>query len=491
MSELHKVILESLTLQSDLKGVVLSVASILQIDKRVAVERVKKLPLVVAEECSEMQARLMGDMLRGLGAGVRIEPPLHSALTEPVHDHAAPARLHGSWRTWLLLFFMALTGMAVAVVGGRMLLEHAHQTPNKSMQLLQKGKMKEAHQSLNKQLKQNPDDVELLTQKGMYFLGAARQKMEATGWMPYSKGARIPEEGEDLMNLPEADSALAALERAAVLAPHRGDVQRLISMVFQQKGLMHEAEIAARRAVETEANDVDNWNQLGVVLVELEQYGQAEQVLYEALKVDAKNPGAIKNLGILNLYHNRDTARAAAFLYRYLETDEGMRDMDRLLLRKDLARAMLGQFNPPLESLLPDTMPFSQYEPRRRRLAAIANGESNGAIQEELGILYASRQMYDAAQTCLYLAVKLDPELEQAWKVLVAIQIREGNFDQTLNTLKAAVRAGMKDPFFSRNQGVLEMYYKANPSAARKAWEHYLTLSGDSWVPRVRAELAR
>lgn len=491
MSPLYKVILESLTLQSDLKGVVLAVASILQIDKREAVERVKALPLVLAENCSETQARLMGDMLRGMGAGVGVTPPLPSLAVEVGPSEEGKPRRHRRWRTWVMLGLTVMGLVGLLVAGGVLLLLWVHPTPEKSRDLLHQGKIQEARQSLKKQLRHSPDDVELLVQQGQLYLGIARRKMDASGWEGYGEGTRIPDSGTDLLRLPEADSALEVLQRAAARDPKRGDVQRLISLVYQQKGLFHDAEIAARRAVELEPGDVDNWNQLGVVLVELEQYGPAEQALYSALKVRGDDPGAIKNLGILNLYHNRDTVRAAAFLIRYLGTAEGVRDMDRHLLRKDLARAMFGQFNPPLRTLLPDSLPFAIYEQRRRRLAERADGLDNSQVQEELGVLYTSRSMFEPAEACLIRATKLNPGQESAWRMLALLQFMKGNFDQTTNTLRAAARTGNRDPFIYRNLGMMEKYWKADPEAAEKAWNQYLGLAGDSWVDRVRRELGK
>ena len=507
----HSVILESLTLQSDLKGVVLAVASILQIDRRVAVEKVKSLPLLLAADCTPTQAQLMGDMLRGMGAGVRVSPPLpevapqveempepvpgplEEVVEAPVEEapsfpvvHAKPKR---PWRTWVVLFFVLILGGLGLWQGWQYLAFKLKPSPERSMQLLQKGKMKEAGSSLKKQLSSQPDNVDLLVTQGMYYIGLARQRMAQEGWAGYGEGTQVPKTQTDLLRVPEADSAVAVLLRAGTLAPRRGDVQRLLSLAYQQKGLSSEAEMAARRAVELAPGDVDNWNQLGVVLVELEQYGQAEQVFYAALKADAQNAITIKNLGVLNLYHNRDTLRAAAFLSRYLASSEGERDLDRLLLRKDLARVMLGQYNMPLASLLPDSMPFPVYELRRKRLSALSGGERDAAVQEELGVLYASRGMDEVAQASLVRAVSLRPEAESAWKLLAVLQMREGNFDKTLRTLRSAVRAGAQEPFFYRNIGVLEKYYRFDQEAARQAWELYLGQAGDSWVGRVRSEL--
>ena len=499
MPQNYTVTLETLTLQSDLKGVVLAVASILQIDKRVAVEKVKKLPLILASDCSDVQARLMTDMFTGMGAGVQVNPPLEASTEKPHHRIAeplAPVSLieepdthRMSWRTGVLIGVTVLTCFVLAIFGGIWVLEHVKPTPEKSMELLQKGKMSQAKRSLEKQLKQRPGNVELLVQKGLYYLGVARVKMDQAGWVPFGSGARVPGEGQDLMAVPEADTALGALLQAAELAPDRADVQCLLSLVYRQKNLLQSAETAARRAVELDPDDIENWNQLGAVLVDLEQYGPAEQVFYSALKLDSHDPMTIKNLGILNLYHHCDTVRAAAFISRYLESELGQRDQDRLLLRKDLIRALWAQFNPPMGSLLPDSLPFSLYEQRRRALVQRSDATTNALVQEELGVLFLTRRMDEPAQNSLLAAVRMEPKLESAWKMLVVVQMIEGNFDKTTNTLRAAVQNGVQDPFFYRNLGLFEKYWKLNPKAARRAWENYLSRSGDSWVQRVQWEL--
>ena len=497
MAELYKVHLDGITLQSDLKGVVLAMASILQIDKREAVEKAKKLPVLLASDCTEVQARLMGDMFRNLGASVRFDPPLPPALVPvgPATAHAAAepvpqAHPHSAWRTFILLVLTLVLALVLVVVGGRWLVEHSHPSPQNSMDLLQKGKMKEARKSLEKQLKTKPDDVDLLVQKGMYFIGAARQKLDAGHWAAYGDGATIPTEGEDLMRLPEADTALMTLQRASHLAPNRAEVQRLLSIVYRQKNLFREAETSARRAVELDPRSSENWNQLGAVLVDLEDYGQAEHVFYSALKVAPDDALTMKNLGVLHLYHNCDTVRASAFLSRYLLTDEGIKDMDRPQLRKDLIYALFGQFNPPLNSMLPDTLDFKTYEDRRKILASQPDAAKNAATQEELGLLYISRRMAGPAEDALLKAVKLDRSREVAWKMLVVLQMQEGNFDKTTNTLRAAVKAGVRDPFFDRNLGMLEKYWKNDASRSRDAWTRYLENSGDGWMNRVRSEMS-
>jgi hypothetical protein len=70
------------------------------------------------------------------------------------------------------------------------------------------------------------------------------------------------------------------------------------------------------------------------------------------------------------------------------------------------------------------------------------------------------------------------------------LQLSSGRYDNAYLTLKNAIDHGANAPFFYRNLGFLEMFYKIDRPAALKAWNKYLALGGDSFSLVVRKAMA-
>jgi Flp pilus assembly protein TadD len=350
-------------------------------------------------------------------------------------------------------------------------------TPETSMKQLKKGDMKAARKSLGKQERQNPNDVEVLTALGMYYIGAARTQMGKERWEAYQNQNK---------RVPEVDSALAVLKRAESLDPKNGQIMRWQSAAYQVRGDLQQAEIAARRGVELAPSEADAWNQLGSVLTEEQKYTDAERAFYTSLKLD-NNAAALKNLAIISLYYRKDATRAAQYIFTYFARPESEKDLDAYKLRLDLASALVLDFNPPWASSFPPALPFADYEKRRQELADQKNAKKDAFAQEALGMLYLSRPgMVEAAEAAFTQAVQINPKLQSSWKMLALIQLRSERYENAYISLQTAIDAGADSPFFYRNLGFLEMYYKINKEAARKAWSKYLGLGGDQFSGAVR-----
>ena len=162
--------------------------------------------------------------------------------------------------------------------------------------------------------------------------------------------------------------------------------------------------------------------------------------------------------------------------------------MDNYQIRTDLASAMIGDFNPPLEKLWPQALPFEEYEARRSKIAANPRLKNDYLLQEELGLLYMSRGEMLAAEDCFIKAIHLNPRTESARKMLAIMYMKEKNYDKVLKVMQTAADNRTRDPFFWKNIGFLQKYYKINPVEANKAWNRYLALGGDSYEDRVKKE---
>ena len=475
---MYFITLTELSTKSDLKAVVGAISNVLHVDKKTAVEYAKNLPLELAQNLPEKEARLMAEMFIGMGAGVKVNPPLDD-LSKVYREFKTQVPRKGIPLGCLAFIIACLVGFAVfAAVNHEWIIEQFKPSPKKSEKLLQKGNMEEARKTIKEQLKEKPDDIELLILQGKFYIGAARKNMDAQKWETYGEAGAMP----------EVDSAITFFRQAESLDSKNGEIPRWISVAEQMRGSLSDAEVAARRAVAISPESADNWNQLGSVLTQMKKAGQAEKTFYNALKIEPNNAAALKNLAILNLYYTQDAGRASKFLFTYLNQKEAETDMDSHLLRTDLASAMFGDFNPPLEKLGPPPLPFEEFEKRRLKIAGDPNLKIDPVLQEQMGLLFMSKGDMKTAEAYFIKAVQLNANTESSRKMLAIIYMRQPNWEKALTAMQAATDNGSKDAFFWKNIGFLQKYYKANIVEAGKAWNRYFALGGDSYEKRVREE---
>jgi tetratricopeptide (TPR) repeat protein len=483
----YSIILTELTTKSDLRAIVGAISNVLNVDKREAVEKAKKLPqtpLTLATNLPEKEAKLMADMFSSMGAGIKVSPPLDEPPARQLRELRTELPKRGIPLGCLIFMMLCMAGFATfASLKYEWIIEQVEiwlkPSPEKSDKLLKQGRMNEAKQSIQKQLREKPNDVELLTLQGRYYIGVARQRMNDKQWKNYGEAGAMP----------ELDSATAFFRKAESLDPKDSNIPRWISVAEQMRRNLPEAETYARRAVTIAPQVEDNWNQLGSVLVDEDHISQAEKAFYNALKIDQSNAAALKNLAILNLYYTKDAERASKFLFSFLVQKEAEADMDSYQLRTDLTTAMIGDFNQPWEKLTPPPLSFDEYEKRRAQIAANPNLNNDPLLQEQLGMLYMSRGEAKTAVIHFTGAIHLNQKVESSRKMLAIIYMKDENYESALKMMEAAVEHGARDPFFSKNIGVLQKYFKANPAEANKAFSRYLALGGDFFENRIKKEM--
>ncbi|GBU25185.1 hypothetical protein R83H12_01826 [Fibrobacteria bacterium R8-3-H12] len=482
---MHTITLTELTIRSDLRAIIGAISSVLNIDKRSAIEKAKNLPLVLAENLPKNEAELMVNMFEGMGAGIKVQPELNAAPAVPAVPEREPREIRtelpkrGIHWGCLVFIMLCLAGFAVfASLKYEWIMEQFKPSPEKAEKLLRKGNIAKARHSIQKQLHAKPNDTELLVLQGKYYIGAARKRMDARNWKSYGEAGAMP----------ELDSSVAFFRMAESLNSKDGSIPRWISVAELMRGSIDEAETAARRAISIDPQDPDNWNQLGSVLVAMEQISQAEQMFSNALKINPNNAAALKNLGIVNLYFTKDAQRAANFLIALYSQNNMLADIDSYQLRIDLASAMFGDFNPPLERLWPQALPFEEYESKRSQLATNPRLKNDYMMQEDLGLLYMSRGEMLAAEDCFIKAIRLNARAESARKMLAIMYMKQESYDKALKIMQAAADNRTRDTFFWKNIGFLQKYYKIDPAEANRAWNRYFALGGDSYDARVRKE---
>jgi len=477
---MYTIILTELTTESDLRAILGAISNVLEIDKRTAVEKAKNLPLTLAENLPKKEAALMADMFSSMGAGIEVTPPLDEEPARPLREFRTELPKRGINIGCLIFLMLILVAFAIfASVKHEWIIAQFQPTPAKTEKQLQKGDMYKAKRSIQRQLRDNPANTDLLLLQGKYYIGTARKRMDREKWKTFGEAGAMP----------ELDSAVAVFRKAEALNPKNSAIPRWISIAEQMRRANSEAETAARRAIALDPQDTDNWNQLGSVLLNLEQVSQAEHAFYNALKIDQHDFAALKNMVILNLYYTKDADRAAKYLFAFLDHKDAFADYDSFMLRTDLTTAMLGDFNPPFDRMAPPALPFAEYEKRRAQIADNPQSKNDPLLQEQLGMLHLSVGEVKAAEYSFMKVLELNARFESSRKMLAIIYMREPNYEKALKIMEAAVDNGAKDPFFLKNIGVLQKYYKANPSEANKAFNRYLFIGGDAYSGKIRKEI--
>ena len=107
--------------------------------------------------------------------------------------------------------------------------------------------------------------------------------------------------GHRLMEAGEYELALDAYNRAAVTRGFTVDVVSAIGSANLRLGRLGQAERLLRRAIEMDEDFVPAWNNLGVVLMEQGNYGEASRVFTTAFALDSGETADIRDNLALSL----------------------------------------------------------------------------------------------------------------------------------------------------------------------------------------------
>lgn len=101
--------------------------------------------------------------------------------------------------------------------------------------------------------------------------------------------------GQRLINAEEYELALQAYSRAGLKYGLNADVLAGLGSANLGLGRLGQAEDLLRRAIEKDEKSPEIWNNLGVVLIEQDKYGEAEQVFRRAYALDNGESDAIRD----------------------------------------------------------------------------------------------------------------------------------------------------------------------------------------------------
>ncbi len=117
--------------------------------------------------------------------------------------------------------------------------------------------------------------------------------------------------GHRLMAAGEYELALRAYSRAAAEHGMNADVLSALGSANLKLGRLNQAKRLLRRAVEQDAEHVPAWNNLGVVLAELGEDGEARSVFRNAFALDNGNSDEIRENLRLAIAKSENTSYAA------------------------------------------------------------------------------------------------------------------------------------------------------------------------------------
>lgn len=100
--------------------------------------------------------------------------------------------------------------------------------------------------------------------------------------------------GHRLMAAGEFELALKEYYRGAAEQGLNADVYSAIGSANLMLGRLGQAEDVLRKAIEVDDRSVPAWNNLGVVLMEKREYGEAKLVFQTAFALDSGNSGEIR-----------------------------------------------------------------------------------------------------------------------------------------------------------------------------------------------------
>ena len=150
---------------------------------------------------------------------------------------------------------------------------------------MERGDWELALEQIDAALEREPENVDLVVDRGIALTGAAR--------------------------LVDAERDLRTAQR---LDPERGRVYTQLGKVLFKRGLYRQAEAELRRAIELDERDGDAYFYLGESLNQLGRFDDALTMLERAVQYQPKNAKAYYTMGIL--YDRKHLRQEATTMYR-------------------------------------------------------------------------------------------------------------------------------------------------------------------------------
>jgi len=240
------------------------------------------------------------------------------------------------------------------------------------------------------------------------------------------------------------DLAIDYLRKACLFPAVPATYCSNLAEMCRQKGLLAEAEQAARRAVAQEPQLIAAWNNLGIILQESGKFDASLECLQRVVSLEPGNPEAYNNLA--NTYKRLDQFEQAQDCYRralalrpdYAEVHSNLAFLLNDLGRFDEAIASAEKaidINPQLAdayfNLAQIEMSRMRYAEAQRRIdALLAFAPRHAGALTARAQLLMKRAHHQDALACVRQALSISPDNAHAYNVLGQVLQALGQYDE-------------------------------------------------------------
>jgi Flp pilus assembly protein TadD len=336
-------------------------------------------------------------------------------------------------------------------------------------------------------------------------------------WRPYLDLIRCPVDGELPGKITGGGSAQtsqgmeakgfvekeAAARKAIEIQPYNAENWRTLGrLLLQRQEFIGEAEAALRRAIELDPNSAVSWASLGLLLVTPGRSDEAEAALRKAIDLDANSAKSWNSLGLLLVTMPGRSDEAEAALRRAIELDPKSTVPWNLLgsvltrtpKRSEEAEAALRKAieldpNSPLSwnglGILLMMMPNQSDEAEAALRKAIQFDPRSAVSWELLGrLLTRTPERSDEAEAAVRKSIELDPKSFGSWHILGLLLGRALRRDEAEAALRRAIELDPKSVSSWRVLGLLLMTKPERSDEAEVALRKVIELepgSAKSW----------
>ena len=216
---------------------------------------------------------------------------------------------------------------------------------DRSLILIERGRVDEAIQTLDEALRLDPDSPQLLTQRGIAYERAGRLDRAMTDYaaaigVDPAYPPALNNRAAMLGRRREFDAAIADLEASVAADPKQPLAWRNLALAKIDSGRIDEAGSDLDIAAQLDPEDAETVRLLGLVQRHRKDYVRARQLFEEAIGLDSRNAAAHADLGRTLLLMDRPKEAVAA-LQQALRYD-GALPLDSTLTAAEESAVMAG-----------------------------------------------------------------------------------------------------------------------------------------------------
>jgi cellulose synthase operon protein C len=286
---------------------------------------------------------------------------------------------------------------------------------------------------------------------------ASRQRIEEVLAEDATNVEALKMRASTLIEQDRPDDAIINLRTALDQAPRDAQIMTLMAGAYLRSGSRELAGEMLSLAVEASGNAPDESLRYARFLLETENFGVAEPILIDALRLSPNNVPILIELGRVYL-GQQDWARLEQVegTLRRLETEETAAAADSLRVARLQGQERSDEAVSVLESIIQQqgSNSAAELEIVRTHLQSgdvaaaetfvdgmLAENPQNDLLRFLKASIYASSERVADAEAIYTAMLDENPQQEVVWRTLYTLQTREGRFDEARATLERGLEA--------------------------------------------------